>query len=164
MLNYDHFAISLARAVSVLREKPHAGAEQKSALRALVALITLAPAVVTLEQGQLSVEGTPIPLTLPLISQLSQRLTAHGVTEIRFSRKASAADLLRLLRALAAEPGAVNQHSGSLQQFRSEGISVLAVPVESLAPGRRPVSVTEAFQAIPEISKASVVAPGPPAV
>src|SRR5262245_7658976 len=104
MLNYDNFAITLARGVSVLREKPEAVAEHKAALRALVALTSLGPAELVLRRGRLQVQGKTIPPTLPLIDDLTQRLTVHAVSEIRFAQKSSAADLLRLLRALAEDP------------------------------------------------------------
>lgn len=149
MLNYANFAITLARAVASLRDRPDAVPEHKAALRALFALTTLAPAAVTIEGGRLAVEGVKIPVTLPLIPELSQRLLTHAVREIRFAQNASAADLLRLLRALAAEPAPAGSVDGlPLRDLTTAGVSVVCVPPERMEEGRRPAGVTDAFQTV----------------
>ncbi len=142
MLNYDNFAILLARAVELIRSRPRAIEEQKGALRALVALTKLGGATFAFRNDTLLVEGEAVAQTLPLIPALSTQMKAHAIREIRIARGASAADLLSLIRALAAEGG----DSATPAISAAGTVAMLSVPEEDVPEGRRPVSVTRAFE------------------
>ncbi len=101
MINAQHFAITMARALEAIADRPDDIPGQKAALRALVALARLGEVMVTVGQGNLFVNRELVGPTLPGIEALASRLELHGVDEIRVAHKASAADLLTLLRALA---------------------------------------------------------------
>jgi hypothetical protein len=153
VLNPEHFAISLARAVELFRSHPNAVTEQKSALRALVALTKLGPAEVVARGDAVMVMGAMVPGTLPGIPTLAARMCAHGAREIRFERDASAADLLAVLRGLAKGPDA-NGAYPHLRVGHAGGVTVLNVGADRLARLGRPVSVTEAFDAAPMLAAA----------
>ncbi len=153
MLNPEHFAISLARAVELFRSQPDAVTEQKSALRALVALTKLGATDVVARGDAVTVTGAVVPGTLPGIPTLAARMCAHGAREIRFAQNASAADLLALLRGLAAGPNAEGAYP-RLRAGRTGSVTVLNVGTDRLAQLGRPVSVTEAFDAAPVLAGA----------
>ncbi|HEX9728395.1 MAG TPA: HEAT repeat domain-containing protein [Gemmatimonadales bacterium] len=144
MLNLENFAVVLARAVELFRSSPGAVAEQKGALRALVALTKLGGATVKVTDGSLSVESVVIPPTLPGIKSLTAQLDLHGVGEIRIARNAAPADMLGLLRGLAASlTGA--QSNGGVEG--GDSIRVLLAPIEAVKSEPRAASVTQAFEA-----------------
>ncbi|MFQ6045650.1 MAG: HEAT repeat domain-containing protein [Gemmatimonadales bacterium] len=158
MLNYEHFAVTLARAIELFRTEPNAIPEQKTALRALVALTKLGGAALRVEGGRLVVEGVVIPPTLPGVSSLAERLAQLGVRQIRFARNASPAELLKLLRTLAQEPA---DGIGPLMVGSPESIAVLSVEPEQRPAAGKPMRVTEAFVAagLVEETEAAQVAP-----
>ena len=149
MLNYAHFAVTLAQAVELFRTRPNDVPDQKTALRALVALTKLGGATVRSEHDRLVVEGTIVPPTLPAIRSLAERLDELGVGEISIARNASPAELLILLRALsvdrADEPkGSVERR---LRESQAESVVVLSAKAEEIGAGQKPMRVTEAFVA-----------------
>ena len=149
MLNSRHFAITLARTVEVLRTRPTATSEQNASLRALLALTKLGPATMSLDNGAVSVDGNAIPNTIPSIAMLSAQMATHGVTQIEIAQGASAADVLNLLRALAADPGAPGSDKrleDKLGESDGASVSVLTVRSEQIGPNRRPASVAQAFE------------------
>jgi hypothetical protein len=156
MLNPEHFAISLARAVETFRTAPEDVTAQKSALRALVALTKLGEVRVAVRGDAVTVSGTVVPGTLPGIPSLAAQMGVHGVREINFAENASAADLLTLLRALAAPSGAADVHD-RLRAGGARSVTVLRVAADRLAGLGRPVSVTEAFDAAPVLAAATRV-------
>lgn len=150
MLNLDNFAITVGRAVEALRGRPHAVDEHKRLLRALVALTKISGVTLHLADGTLTAEGEAIAATLPGIPTLIAQMDAHGVEEIRISQDAAAADLLQLLRALAVNLGGYGEGEDVAQRLRASqatSVTVLTVHPEIVAPGGRPMSVTEAFDA-----------------
>ena len=149
MPNPRHFAITLARTVEVLRARPTAIPEQKAALRALLALIKLGPATVSVDNGAVLVDGNAIPNSLSSMAGLSAQMTAHGVARIEIAKGASGADVLNLVRTLATDPGAPGSEkrlAGKLGESDVAGVSVLTLPTEQIGRNRRPVSVTGMFE------------------
>lgn len=149
MLNYDTLAINLGRAIETFRRSPDAIDEHKSALRALVALTQLGGATLTLAEGELLVEGTPIASTLPGIRTLVSQMDAHDVREIRIAQRAAPADLLQLLRGLSGGLGSFADGRTLGDQLRDSdaaSISVVTIPPPPAPQAEaRPPSVTEAF-------------------
>ncbi|MFQ5530858.1 MAG: hypothetical protein ACE5FP_11000, partial [Gemmatimonadota bacterium] len=140
MLNAQNYGITLARAAALFGTQAEAVIQLKGALRALVALSGLGEARVVVVDGELEVNDVPIAATLPFVGNLVKRLAEHDVRELRIARGASAADLLRLLRILGG------QDEGTLgSSFESIGVTGIKIGAESVGGGRRPVSVTMAF-------------------
>ncbi len=107
MINPDHFAVTFARAAHLIRTSPDV-AQQKAALRALVALTKLGSITVLVREGTIEVEGQSIAPALPLVTELIGQLERHGVTTISFSKGAPPSEVLNLLKRLAADPDTDN--------------------------------------------------------
>ena len=112
MISPEHFVVSLARSVELFRTRPDAVEEQKSALRALVAMCKLQAVRLELDGDSIVAMGTSVPSSLPGVSSLAVQLREHQVTELRFSEEANPADVLHLLRALAGRRGETPMPSG----------------------------------------------------
>jgi HEAT repeat protein len=158
MLKYDNFAIVLGRAVETFRSRPEAIDEQKVALRALVALTKLGRATLVVQDGELVVETERVARTLPGITTLVDQMDAHAIAEIRIAQNASASDLLHLLRGLALGLGAYadgRDIGARLSDSHVTSVRVLTIPPEVQVTGRRPVSVTDAFNAAEVVAAVS---------
>jgi hypothetical protein len=105
MLSPENFVVTLARAVELFRTMPDAVPEQKAALRALVALTKLDAVTIEADSDGLQVAGTPTSTSLPNIPELIVQLREHAVSSIQIDRDAAPAELLALLRGLAAYAG-----------------------------------------------------------
>lgn len=105
MLNYDNYAVTIGRAVELVRRGPESVPEQKVALRALAALARLGGVTVCVVEGQLWVEHAAVSSALPGVATLLSQMEGHAVAEIRIRQGAGAAALLDLLRALAVPVG-----------------------------------------------------------
>ena len=106
VINPEHFMITLARGVEIFRTRPDAVDDQKASLRALVGLCKIGDVRIRLnEQGGVEVLGVAVADGLPGVAGLVVQLKTHGVREIRTQQGAKPADLLALIKALAASPG-----------------------------------------------------------
>jgi hypothetical protein len=156
MFNQELYVSAFARAVHVLRQRSSTKDQQKAALRALVALAELQAASLRLYDGGLSVDDQSLPDSIPHLALLIERMQAHGIQELLIGRQSEPAELLALLRGLAAEPG----QGGSIKErLRDAGSTRVMVVLEAPAgrPGRRPASVTQAFE-VADIAKAEEAA------
>jgi nucleotide-binding universal stress UspA family protein len=146
VFNHEIYATTFARAVELLRDARATKDQQKSALRALVALSGLSSATLRVYDGGLSVDDVSIPTNLPHISDLVDRITDHGVVEVMLGKGAEPRELLALLRALAESPG----RKGVKEHLRDAGsrkvMVILSQPPEVPGAVPRPVSVTQAFE------------------
>lgn len=102
MLSPQAFATHLARAVDLFRD-PGAKEGQKSALRALMALVEQADVLVETRDGVLLINGTMV--AGEAYAGLVERLHVHGVRHIEIPAAAPPADLFHLLKSLADQPG-----------------------------------------------------------
>jgi HEAT repeat protein len=152
MLNYDNFAITLGRAINVFNTSPDDVPQQKGALRALVALSSLGAVALRAEDGEVRIGGREVPVTLPFVSGLLACLERHRVRRLNISHGASATDLLKLVRALAAD-----DRTALEDQYETIGVEVIALVSERLSVVRRPASVTDAFDRA-EIEEAEAAA------
>lgn len=143
MFNHELYASAFARAVELMRAPNAAKDQQKAALRALVALGELSAATLRLYEGALSVDDISIPDEVPHVSTLAERMKAHHVAELLVGRQSGPAELLALLRGLAADPGVGGTIKERLRDAHSTRIMVVldAIPTGE----HRPVSVTQAF-------------------
>jgi HEAT repeat protein len=150
MLNYENFAVSFARAVEVFRTRTDEVPELKGALRTIVALSKLGGVEMRVSHRTLTVNTVQIPPTLPGVRSLIAQFDLHGVGEVRIAQNARPADLLALLRGLAATLSGYAREGGLEAQFQdADGESVMVLTVSPGAPkqGGRSQSVTAAFEA-----------------
>jgi HEAT repeat protein len=162
VFNHELYASAFARAVELMRERSATKDQQKAALRALVALGELAAATLRLYEGVLSVDDVAIPSEVPHVGVLVERMHAHRVSELLVGRQSGPAELLALLRGLAAQPGEGGTIKERLRDAHSTRIMV--VLEQGPAAERRAVSVTQAFEltAIEEHERAGATAPPVP--
>ena len=148
MFNPEIFAIAFSRAVALTRASPPNRDHQKAALRAIYALTSLASATVRLYDGVLSVDAAVVPAHVPSADLLAFQMEGHGVAELAIARGAGPAELLALLRALAADVGSYAEGDGvarRLADVGASGVAVLGARRDDAAPGARAPSVTQAF-------------------
>ena len=128
MLSPQAFATHLARAVDLFRDSS-AKEAQKSALRALMALVQLADVLVETRDGGLFINGSAVPgdTYKPLV----ERLELHGVRHIEIPMAAPPADLFNLLKSLADQPGAEDVPT----RLRSGGTQRVSVAMSQLFAG-----------------------------
>jgi hypothetical protein len=160
VFNHELYASAFARAVELMRARSAAKDQQKAALRALVALASLSAASLRLYDGVLSVDDVTIPESVPHLPTLIERMQAHRVAELLIGRQSEPAELLALLRGLAAAPGEGGTVKERLRDVRSTRIMVVLEQVETAE--HRTASVTQAFD-LAEIEEAEHRAAAPPA-
>ena len=103
----DHsttFARHFARLVYLLLHEPKNIANQKAALRLLVAMAKEGEVTLGLRDWQVVANGSLLPAQFEGVQDLGAQLIGHAVTELVAERDATAADLLGIARALATEP------------------------------------------------------------
>jgi HEAT repeat protein len=98
------FARHFARLVHLLLHDPKNIANQKGALRLLVAMSKEAEVTLALHDWQVVANGALLPPQLEGVQDLGAQLIGHAVAELVAERNATAADLLGIARALATEP------------------------------------------------------------
>src|SRR5919109_3687323 len=103
----DHsttFARHFARLVYLLLHEPKNIANQKAALRLLVAMSKEGEVTLTSRDWLVLANGSVVPQQLEGVTELGAQLIAHAVLELVAERNAVPADLLGAARALATEP------------------------------------------------------------
>jgi hypothetical protein len=98
------FARHFARLVHLLLHEPKAIANQKAALRLLVAISQEGKVTLVLRDWQVVANGSLLPPQFEGVQDLGAQLIGHAVTELVAEQNASAADLLGIARTLATEP------------------------------------------------------------
>jgi HEAT repeat protein/PBS lyase HEAT-like repeat-containing protein len=98
------FARHFARLVHLLLHDPKNIANQKAALRLLVAMSKEAEVTLALHDWQVVANGSLLPAQLEGVQDLGAQLIGHAVAELVAERNATAGDLLGIARALAMEP------------------------------------------------------------
>ncbi len=161
MVNPEDFAVTLASVVERFRTSPKAVTELKEAMRALVTITRMGGATVMAGSGVVLVDATVVPSTAPSVSTLGTQMEAHGVTEVRIARRASPADLLALVRGLAANPAGPDSDQ-TIERLIKDAVSVsISRDPKKKVAGRRPRSVTQAFEAAGVFPPPDKVAKGP---
>jgi HEAT repeat protein len=145
MFNHELYASAFARAVDLMAQQPPNRDQQKAALRALVALAELSAASLRLYEGILSIDDVPIPDNMAHLPALIARMQKHGLAELMVGRQSEPAELLALLRGLAAEPGDGPGIKERLREAQSKRIMVILE--QAAPPPNRQRSVTQAFEA-----------------
>jgi HEAT repeat protein len=125
MLSPQTFATHLARAVDLFRD-PDAKALQKTELRALMGLLSMAPVSLKTDGGSLVINGTVVEGVIyrPLV----ERLSLHNVREITLPSDAPPGDIFNLLKTLADQPTSDNVPT----RLRSTGTQRVTVEIARL--------------------------------
>ena len=110
------FARHFARLVWLLAYEPTNIDEQKASLRALVTIAKEGFVALGTRGGELTANGTAVPLALSGVADVVARMTAHAARTIDVDRSATAPDILRVARQLVAE-GAPVAVSGATARF-----------------------------------------------
>jgi hypothetical protein len=155
-------AVIMARMLELLGRSASDSEEPRAALHALVSLTNQRSTTLCLNGEILTVEGLTVPRELPFVANLTSRMKAHGIGEMRIAHGAAPLDLLAALRALTLDPA----DNGGLQEFRTaEASTVEMVSVEAtkVLRARRAVRVTKALGVITEeLLPAAAPSPAPP--
>lgn len=126
MLNPETFALHLARALELFRaEAPKE--EQKQQFRILVGLLKDGGVLMSVAQGHLVVNGTPVDL--PQIEPLLERLRLHAVTEMVVPHDAPVAHVYELLKALSDPPAGA---APLTERLKASGASRLSVSLRAM--------------------------------
>jgi HEAT repeat protein len=111
------FARHFARLVWLLTHEPANVDEQKAVLRALVTVAREGFVTLGARLGQLTANGSALPLALSGVTEVVDRLTAHGARTVDVDRGATAADIIRAARQLAAGSADLSPVSGATVRF-----------------------------------------------
>jgi HEAT repeat protein len=148
----DHsttFARHFARLVYLLLHEPKNIANQKAALRLLVAMSKEGDVTLTSRDWHVLANGAVVPQQLEGVPELGAQLIGHAVTEIVTERNAVAADLLGLARALATEPVPGGEGESIVDKLVASGAKTVLVKLGGNAPlPRRPASPTPVSTAV----------------
>jgi HEAT repeat protein len=150
-------AVIMARMLELLGRSAPDSDEPRAALHALVTLTDQRSATLCLDGDTLTVEGLTVPRELPFVTNLTSRMKAHRIGEMRIAHRAAPLDLLAALRALTLDPA----QNGGLQEFQtaeSSTVSMVGLEATKILRARRAVRVTKALGAI----KGRIAAPVPP--
>ncbi|HET6923188.1 MAG TPA: HEAT repeat domain-containing protein, partial [Anaeromyxobacteraceae bacterium] len=140
----------LGRLLDLMQATPETTTDHRSAMHALVELCAQRSATVRLRDGRLAVEAVDIPDDTPFSATLRRQLAGHGLAGLHLSHGASAVDLVRLLRLLAARPAGAAPGPDLEQALRRDQITSVAVvtaEADSAARERLDVRVSEALRA-----------------
>jgi len=119
---------ALARMLDLLCDAPDDRDRLKAGFRELYAALEPAGAEITIDVKGMMVDGTPLPHGLPGGADVRIRLHAHGIGTMRVPAGVKAADLLAVVRLLAAEPTADGSVESFVQRLPVE--AALAIKVE----------------------------------
>ncbi|MEO8199481.1 MAG: HEAT repeat domain-containing protein [Gemmatimonadota bacterium] len=163
MTRSSSLADSLSRVVSLLRDEPEDKEAQKSAFRALlVRLSEEALVVVADSDGRLLVDSEVVSTDVPGAEPLRRQLLSHGIAELSIPAGLSPANLLTVMRALAAAPGTFPRLQQLADHFTVSGIDgVMLGPPGRLSPIHPEIPPQEPS---PESSRVELAGLGPDAV
>ena len=141
----DHsttFARHFARLVHLLLHEPKNIANQKAALRLLVAMAKEGGVTLTLRDWQVVANGSLVPLQLEGVEDLAAQLIGHAVTELVVEKDATAADLLGIARTLATEPVPGDGGRNVADKLAALGAKTIRVTLSGNAPLPRVATVS----------------------
>jgi hypothetical protein len=139
------FARHFARLVYLLLHEPKNIANQKAALRLLVAMSKEAEVTLALRDWQVVANGSLVPQQLEGVQELGAQLIGHAVSQIVAERGATAPDLLGLARALATEPVPGGEGENMAQRLAAAGAKTVHVTLA----GHTPLPRAAALSATP---------------
>ena len=95
---------ALAHLITLLQTAPDDRDRLKAAFRDLYAILEPAGATLSMDVNGLLMDGVPLPHGIPGAGEVRVRFHAHGVGSVRVPAGVKPADLLAVVRLLAAEP------------------------------------------------------------
>jgi len=119
---------ALANLVTLLQTDPEDRDRLKAAFRDLYAIVEPAGATLSMDVNGLLMDGNPLPHGIPGAGEVRVRFHAHGVGALRVPAGVKPADLLAVVRLLAAEPMAGASVESFVQRLPVE--AALAIQVE----------------------------------
>src|SRR5687768_7640343 len=141
----DHsttFARHFARLVHLLLHEPKNIANQKAALRLLVAMAKEGQVTLAVRDWQVIANGAMLPPQLEGVEDLGAQLIGHAVTELVAQKDASAADLLGIARTLATEPIPGDGGRNVADKLHALGAKTVRVTLSGNAPLPRVATVS----------------------
>ena len=141
----DHsttFARHFARLVHLLLHEPKNIANQKAALRLLVAMAKEGEVTLAIRDWQVIANGALLPPQLEGVQDLGAQLIGHAVTELVAEKEASAADLLGIARTLATEPVPGDGGRGVADKLAALGAKTVRVTLSGNVPLPRVATVS----------------------
>ena len=133
----DHpttFARHFARLVHLLLHEPKNIANQKGALRLLVAMSKESEVTLSVRDWQVMANGTAVPAQLEGVQDLTAQLIGHAVSDLVAEKEAAAADLLGIARILATEPIPGDGGSGITEKLGALGAKTVRATITGAAP------------------------------
>lgn len=141
----DHsttFARHFARLVHLLLHEPKNIANQKAALRLLVAMAKEGEVSLAIRDWQVVANGALLPPQLEGAQDLGAQLIGHAVTELVAEKDATAADLLGIARTLATEPIPGDGGRNVADKLAALGAKTVRVTLSGNAPLPRVATVS----------------------
>ena len=149
------FARHFARLLWLLLNEPQNIAEQKSALRALVAVSREGPVALRPAPAGVTANGIGVAVAISGIPETAARLATHGASELYVHLGATPADLLNAARLLASDPDAGTR---SYERLRNGGATTVElVPLPS---GPSPRAALDGFEIVSDEVLAKAVGGG----
>jgi hypothetical protein len=133
----DHpttFARHFARLVHLLLHEPKSIANQKAALRLLVAMSKEAAVTLSVREWQVTANGAVVPPQLEGVQDLTAQLIGHAVSDLLAEKDALAADLLGIARILASEPVPGDGGRGVMEKLAVLGAKTVHATLTGAAP------------------------------
>ena len=161
----DHsttFARHFARLVHLLLHEPKSIANQKAALRLLVAMAKEGQVTLAVRDWQVVANGALLPAQLEGVEDLGAQLIGHAVTELVAEKDASAADLLGIARTLATEPIPGDGGRGVAEKLAALGAKTVRVTLSGNAPLPRVATVSAPTHG-PDVPRPAPAPPPAPA-
>src|SRR5688572_9297621 len=141
----DHsttFARHFARLVHLLLHEPKNIANQKAALRLLVAMAKEGQVTLAIRDWQVVANGALLPPQLEGVEGLAAQLIGHAISELVAEKDASAADLLGIARTLATEPVPGDGGRSVADKLAALGAKTVRVTLSGNAPLPRVATVS----------------------
>jgi hypothetical protein len=160
----DHsttFARHFARLVHLLLHEPKSIANQKAALRLIVAMAKEGQVTLAIRDWQVIANGALLPPQLEGVQDLGAQLIGHAVTELVAEKEATAADLLGIARTLATEPIPGDGGRGLADQLAALGAKTVRVTLSGNAPLPRVATVSMPTHGSDMPAPVSAPAPAP---
>ena len=133
----DHpttFARHFARLVHLLLHEPKNIANQKAALRLLVAMAKENEVTLSVRDWQVTANGSVVPAQLEGVQDLTAQLIGHAVSDLVAEKDAAAADLLGIARILATEPVPGDGGRGVMEKLAALGAKTVRATITGAAP------------------------------
>ncbi|HEU5359425.1 MAG TPA: HEAT repeat domain-containing protein [Gemmatimonadales bacterium] len=133
--------------VALLRDRPNAKEEHKTAFRTLVSTLGVSPLSLTATPEGLAYQGVLVPEETVGAAALTRQMLQHGVGEIELPEGTGAAPLLSLLRALAAPNGSYRHIQEFITAVGEPGASRFRMAAFVAPPPAAPVVSARASRA-----------------